>query len=119
MERENEHSVIELPAVAFWGVVSAALAGGAGGYSVLGPQIERKALEACYDNSQTALEVVAQHGAEFLDVRAAISENRRLIYEKTASRYTAEDAAKQWREQSRLDHTQDKRLDYIERQIDH
>jgi len=118
MEDTREHNVIELPAVVFYGLISASLLGGAGGYSVLGPHLEKQTLESCYNNSQTALEVTAQHGKEFNDVRAAITENRRLIFEKTQSRYTAEDASKQWREQERIDHVQNRRLDYLERQVE-
>lgn len=118
MEGNGEHSVIELPAALFYGLISAALLGGAGGYSILGPQIERTALTACFDNSKTALEVAAQHGEEFNEVRSEIAANRRLIYDKTNSRYTAEDAQKDWREQERIDHVQTRRLEYLERQVE-
>ena len=47
---------------------------GVGGGIAFSPQINQVALEQCFDNSQTALSVAAQHGEEFVEVRRRLSQ---------------------------------------------
>ena len=92
--------------------------GGAGSYGVMGPQLERSAIEACYDNSKIALGVTAQHGEEFVQVRGAIRDTRTLIFDRTQSRYTAEDADKFRRSQEVRDEAQDRRASLVDKRLD-
>lgn len=107
-DNESSHIIIS-PNVLYLLLAGTALGGG-GLSAVVGPQLERSAIEACYDNSQIALDVAAQHGQELVDIR-------RLLLERTRYRFTSEDAEKARRTQARRDEAQDRRLIYIEREI--
>lgn len=111
MAGTDDRTHFELPPVVLALLLSSAAGGGAGLYGVLGPQLEKEAITACFDNSQTALKVAAQHGAEILDLRE-------LIYARTANRFTLDDAAKTERAQLKTDAQQDRRLLILERDID-
>ena len=58
---------------------------GAGGAVTLGPTLEKEAIKACFDNSQTALNVAAQHGQELVRLNG-------LILDRTQERWTRSDA---------------------------
>lgn len=109
---EHDESVghITISPAVFYLLIGAAGLGGLGGGSFLGPQLEKTALQACFDNSQKALSVAAQHGEELNQVRAFI-ENR------TLDRWTAADQRNHEREQDKRDAQQDRRLDLLERQL--
>lgn len=119
---DDEPGHITISPTAFALLVGSALAGGAGGGTFFGTQFEKQSLQACYDNSKIALEVVAQHGEEFVDVKKLIGQNRALIYERTEGRYTIEDAAKRWTEHERKQEAEARsiwrRLEAIEREVD-
>ena len=111
-ETHDEHGThITVPASIFYLLLIAAGLGGAGGYGILGPQLEAEAIRSCFDNSETALEVAAQHGQEFVDLRKSLRD-------ATKDRYTGADAEKHWREQDRRDATQDRRINYLEQQLE-
>jgi hypothetical protein len=107
----DKRTHFEIPPIVLTLLIGSSLGGGAGLYGALGPQLEKKAIDACFDNSQTALDVAAQHGEE-------LNELRRLIYDRTANRYTTENSAKDWQEQKEVDGQQDRRLTGLERDID-
>jgi hypothetical protein len=91
-------------------VIGAALSGGAGVSGVLQPRADQEALKACFDNSQIALNVAAQHGEELTEI------NRRINV-STQDRWTGDDHLKYARDQERIDNLQDRRLDLIEEHI--
>lgn len=111
VKKEDSDGTLNVHPIVFYMLLGAAGLGGGGLYGVLGPQLQKEALTACFDNTKTALNVASQHGQELLDLR-------NLIYERTASRYTAEDAAKQWANQRERDEAQERRLQVLERHID-
>lgn len=111
VKRDDASGTLNISPVVFYMLLGAAGLGGAGGYGVLGPQLQKEAIQHCFENSATALEVAAQHGQELLDLR-------NLIYDKTASRYTAEDATEDWAAQRERDEAQERRLRILERHMD-
>lgn len=115
-EERHEPEHFTLPPAVFYLLLGAVGLGGGGLYGVVGPQLEKSALEACYDNSQVALGVAAQHGEEFVEVREDIASLKKLIYDRTAYRWTAEDQAKYDQERQSAEATQNRRLDWLERQ---
>jgi hypothetical protein len=109
--KKDDTGALNIPPLVFYMLLGAAGLGGAGGYGVLGPQLQKDAIELCFDNSQTALNVAAQHGQELLDLR-------NLVYDRTVQRYTSEDATRDWAEQKERDEAQDRRLRLLERHVD-
>lgn len=95
----------------FYLLLSATGLGGAGAFGLAGHGVDRKILDACVDNSQIALSVAEQHGEELVELRGE-------LFRRTVSRYTGEDAEKDWREQRKLDDIQDRRLQIIESHIE-
>ena len=116
-QNESSNHIIISPPV-FYFLLSAAVAGGAGSYGIIGPQLEAEAISACFDNSQTALNVAAQHGQELLTLRQEDNRLQRLIEKGTVLRYTSADAEKNQIKQERRDDGQDRRLRQVERHID-
>lgn len=117
---EADHFVISGRVIA--GIVFSSISGGAGLGIVVGPQADQAALRACYDNSQIAIDVAAQHGEEFNEIRADIAGLRNTIYERSADRYTATQARTDWIDHDRAAEARhevlDKRLDALERAVD-
>ena len=105
-DEDDSHIALSWPIFSL--LIGAALSGGAGVGTVLSPQIEQKALEACFDNSQRAIDVAVQHGAE-LQVLRTILENR------TADRYTGRQSTEDWRTQYRVNDEIFHRLDRLEK----
>lgn len=87
----------------------ALLAGGTGAGLTLGPQVERTALQQCFDNSSTALSVAAQHGEELLQLE-------KLINEKTADRWSSTNHRNFERALRKELDLIEKRLQFLERQ---
>lgn len=123
---DNDDDVhIAIPPRAFWLLIGAVGLGGAGGGAILGPTADQHALEACYDNSRIAIDVVAQHGDEFNKLRAEderlrtlIGEVHRELLEATVDRYTGTDA-RRYQERHKDDHDSfERRLKAAERYID-
>lgn len=83
--------------------------GGAGAGVTLGPQIEKSALEQCYDNSSIALQVSAQHGEEIKNLET-------FIIERTRSRWTEEDHNKWSRDHDREHRILERRIEFLENQ---
>jgi hypothetical protein len=94
----------------FYGLLVAATGGGLGVGGFVAPQAERSALEACYDNSKTALEVVAQHGQEFIDLK-------KYVDDRTFDRYTRDDALREQRNRESEEELQNRRLDWCEARL--
>ena len=107
MSDEPSNHIILSPPV-FYFLLAAAGFGGAGTFGVVGPALETKALEACFDNSRIAIEVAAQHGSEIQGLRE-------LLLDRTQYRYTSQDAAKHSQADDRVHALIDQRLDYLER----
>jgi hypothetical protein len=107
-DESNDH--ISLPPAVFYLLIGGVFGGGAGLTGFVQPHLEREAVTACYDNSQIAIEVAAQHGEELQILRS-------LILERTRYRYTSEDAQKRWTEHERSEALQDRRLYSIELHI--
>jgi hypothetical protein len=99
-------------------IVSSAVTVGAGGFSAFSPTLQIAAIEQCYDQSAIALSVAAQHGEEFVQVKHDIKRLYDQLNESTRDRYTGQKATDDWREHTRLHDVIDRRLDYLERQID-
>lgn len=108
-EKDDVH--ISLPPTIFAGLVLSAFLGGGGLYGVFGPQLDKAAVTQCIDNSDTAIDVAAQHGRE-------IQVLRELILERTEGAYTRAEAREDWKQQDRRDSTQDRRLDFHDTQIE-
>jgi len=85
---------ISVPRSIFAVILVAVAGSGAGLMGTIGPQLDKTAITSCIDNSQTAISVAAQHGEELQTLR-------NLIYDRTADRYTSEDAAKHQRDTDR------------------
>jgi len=110
-DRTDDSNHFSLPPAVLYFLLAAAGLGGGGIYGVVGPQLEKKAIEQCFDNSETALAVVAQHGQELLDLR-------QLLYQRTAERYTSADAAKDRRDNEKVHILYDRRITALEREMD-
>ena len=124
MSERDDKVHISLPPSLFGLILGAVGVAGLGGGAVLTPAVDKEALKACYDNSRTALEVVAQHGQEFVDVNSEIQHVNDRINDiltqmliSTADRYTATDAARDKRLHDEHEEIQDRRLEQIEREI--
>jgi hypothetical protein len=92
-------------------LLSAAGLGGGGLMGVAGPHLDKQALEQCYDNSETALAVAAQHGQELLDLR-------QLIYDRSNARYTLNDAARDWKDQDKINSQAEREIRLLRQRID-
>lgn len=92
-DQKSESNHITTPPAVLALYISAAFFGGGGIVSTLEPNLQQGALQACYDNSQTALNVAAQHGDEFVEIRADIAKLDDKIDDRTKYRWTAEDQA--------------------------
>ena len=108
---EDDDKHISLAAPVFYLLLGAAVTGGAGVSNLVGGQAQREAIEACFDNSKTAISVAAQHGEELVDIRG-------LLLERTRYRYTSQDAESDKRAQEKRDEIQNRRLDHLEREMD-
>ena len=117
MAINNESDSTGYPPYIVWILCGAFGFGGTGAGIWSAPQIERSALEACYNNAQIAIEVAAQHGDEFNEVRSEIASNRRLIYDRTNSRWTADAQREYDAQQRQIDSLQNNRLDHLENMI--
>ena len=98
---------ISVSAPVFYLLIGAAGLGGLGGGSFLAPALERQAIQACFDNSQIAIDVAAQHGAE-------IQTLRQLIWDRTQDRWTEDDHRDYERGQDRLNAEVLRRLERLE-----
>ena len=107
----NSINSVVLSTPIFYLLLGAAGFGGAGINGSIGPQLERKAITACFDNSQIAIETSAQHGQELIDLK-------RYVDDSTRHRYTSEDARKDGSKADARDAQQERRLNSIERFID-
>ena len=107
---------VTLPRAMFATVLVSMLAAGAGTGFTFAPQMDSSALEQCFDNSQTALEVASERGKETAELVDDIAEVRRLIYNRTTDQYNASEAHKQWIRQESVDKLQNDRISYLERQ---
>ena len=101
---------ITLSAPIFYLLLSGVAAGGAGVFGIAGKSVTQELIEHCADQSKTALDVTAQHGQEFVELRQQLNA-------RTRERYTATDAENDWRGQARIDDIQDRRLTILEAEI--
>ena len=118
MDEHNDTRVVALPTWALGALLAAAGLGGGGLYGFVGPTLDREALTQCFDNSAAALAVAAQHGREFATIKREITTLRDALYERTALRYTADDAAADRRKQLARDTQQDRMIDLLEREAE-
>ena len=98
---------ISISPVVFYLLLGSAATAGVGGGTFLQPAVNQEALEACFDNSQRAINVAVQHGEELNNLR-------QYIDTRTQDRYTAQDAGRDWRNQDRRDAEQDRRLNLLD-----
>ena len=108
MADEHDGPSITLSPAILWGIMLGSAGIGAGGFSALSPQMEREALRKCFDNSEIALEVAAQHGQEMQTMRE-------IILERTRDLYRTDTADSDWRQQRKIDELQNQRLEFLER----
>jgi len=71
-----------------------------------------------YINSTTAVEVAVQHGQELDKIRGRLADFEADLIRRTAERWTRSDHLRYEQEHARSEHTQDRRLDSLERAID-
>jgi len=109
-ERSGGFHLVISPAVLTM-FVSAGVFGGFGAGGIWGPTVDKAALEACFDNSRTALDVVAQHGSEFIRLE-------QVIDDRTRYRYTSEDAGRDKATLERRDAEFERRIQQLERLTD-
>ena len=109
-EEDDNRVHLEVPPSILIGLLGASLLGGAGGMATFGPSLDRAALQQCFDNSQIAIDVAAQHGDEFVDLRRQV----RRIEDKVYTRSQAEEDNDSIRK--RLDLLED-RQEYSERRL--
>ena len=112
----GEDGDIALSSPIFYLLLGAAGVGGLGVGQTVNPQ--RGAVEACFDNSRTALTVAAQHGEELKILSAELNRLSIDLNMRTRFRYTAEDATKDKIEVDKRISQSERRLDYAERFID-
>ena len=110
MEGHHNDDGITLSAPIFYLLLSTAGLGGAGVFGAAGLGLDKDMFEQCVDQSEVALKVAEQHGQELLELRGQ-------IYQRTQSRYTADDAEIDMKKQGRIDDIQDRRLQLIENHI--
>jgi len=71
-----------------------------------------------YLNSSTAVDVAVQHGQELDKIRGRIADFEAELIRRTAERWTRSDHLRFEQEYGRLENTQDRRLDALERAVD-
>lgn len=106
MSEENEsHIALSWPILTL--LIGSAISGGAGIGTSLGPQLQQSALQACFDNSERAIEVAVQHGGELQSLR-------RFVETQTSDRYLGRQALEDWRQQYRVNDEIFRRLEKLE-----
>lgn len=85
----------------------AVAAAGTGTGLSLGPQIEKSALQQCFDSSQMALQVAADHGTEIKNLES-------LILERTRDLWTEDDHKAYERSHEKEHELIEKRLKFLE-----
>ena len=114
MELKNEPpngSHIVIPTSIFYVLLTAALFGGAGSYSVLAPNRGGEETTECRDTSKAALELGVQQARHIADIQDKLSQG-------TRDRFTQTDAERHIRGQTSRDDLQDRRIDLIEKLVD-
>ena len=106
LESDGKVHISMNPAI-FYTVLTAVALGGLGGGLTLGPRMDEQAVLSCFDNSERALNVAVQHGEE-------LNRLEELLIERTRSRYSQDDAARDGRQQSIRDDNQDRRIQLLE-----
>lgn len=106
----DNSSDITLSAPIFYLLLASTGLGGAGAFGIAGKGLTAEVIEECVDKSGIALDVAAQHGQEFVELRQQIND-------RTRSRYTSTDAENDWRRQARIDDVQDRRLSILESEV--
>lgn len=107
----DDHRIhLEIPPSILAGLLGASLLGGAGGMATFGPSLDRAALQQCFDNSATALEVAAQHGEEFVDLNRRIRRVEDSAYSRSQAKEDFDSVRK------RFDLLED-RQEYAERKL--
>jgi hypothetical protein len=104
-EEPSNHIVLSPTIFAL--LLGSTLSGGAGLYGFVQPELEKEAIRSCFNNSQTALQVAAQHGEEIKVLRSQ-------LLERTQYRYTSEDAARDRGLQREKDTLQNRRIQFLE-----
>ena len=83
-EPDNDHRIhLEIPRTLFAYLLGGSFFVGAGGMASVTPFIDRAAIEQCFDNSQIAIEVAAQHGEEFVELRRQLRELKDITHTRT------------------------------------
>jgi len=103
-------SDITLSAPVFYLLLSGTALGGAGAFGIAGKGLTHDFIEQCVDKSEIAIQVAAQHGQEFVELRQQLDS-------RTRERYTSGDAENDWRRQARIDDIQDRRLNILEAEV--
>lgn len=116
MVQRNDDGTIPFTPTAIVLTVVGAIGVGFSGRAFLSPQEQLAAINKCYDNSQIALNVAAQHGEELVSIRKAIDNNTAMIMNNMRSIWTGKDQDEYTRHQERTDRIQDQRLQYLENQ---
>lgn len=117
MDDQNDANYIRLPTAVFIALFSGTSLFGAGAYGVLGPSSNdqlaslNKGVSENRETARAALKLATQNNAE-------TNSNRTLIFDTTRSRYSAEDATKDFREQETRHLQIERRLMLIERELD-
>jgi len=107
---------ISLPPVAFVMLIGGSIAGGAGGYGVLGPQLDRAALLSCTDNSKIAIGLVNEQSKDLGHLRQEIQNLRQQMHNEKSefSKITTTIII----EQRIRDENQDRQINYLQREVD-
>ena len=115
---ENDPSYIKLPTAVALALIGAVGVGGAGAYGVIRPGHNgdalasiRKDINDIRATARAALTLSTQNGQRVIDTRT-------LVFDRTQGRYSAEHAAKDWREQEERNQQHERRLRMIERELD-
>lgn len=118
MSEETDANYIRLPTAVFFALIGSVTFGGAGIYGVVGPSGDTDKLAAVVqdvseirDHAREALTLATQNGQR-------VNDNRQLIFDTTRNRYSADDAAKDWRAQGERDAQHERRLAQLERELD-
>ena len=117
MVESTDSHIVALPTWALGLLLAAAGLGGGGIYGFVGPSMEHEAIAQCFDNSSTALEMAAQHGAALNQLRDETRSLWEAIYARTADHHSTQDAANDRSEQINKDAQQDRMIDLLEREL--
>lgn len=106
----------------FYMLLAAAFTGGGGFGSFVAPQLDKNALESCYNTSSqaltqatTALSVVGDQSKELNFLREENKRLESLIFQQTQGRWTAEQQEEYERNDRRHEDAQDRDIESLKR----